>query len=256
MLVVDGFAVFLNALFLVSGFAGMALAYDYNRRMDLDRGEYYVLLLFSISGMMLMASAADLIVVFLALELLSIPLYVLAGFAHPKAESEEAALKYFLLGAFAGGFVVYGVALVFGATGTTALAGITAAIAAGTADLSLMVIGAALILVGFAFKVAVVPFQMWTPDVYQGAPTCGDSLYGCRCQSGWFRSSAAGLDHSFPRPGSRPDPHSVDPGSPDDDYRELRRHRPEQYQAHAGLFQHRPRRLYLYGSGDLRAESA
>jgi NADH-quinone oxidoreductase subunit N len=171
MVVMDGFSVFLNALFLISGFAGLALAYDYNRRMDLDRGEYYVLLLFSISGMMLMAVAADLIVVFLALEMLSIPLYILAGFARPQAESEEAALKYFLLGAFAGGFVVYGVALVFGATGTTALAGIVAAIEAGSADLSLLVIGAALVLVGFAFKVAVVPFQMWTPDVYQGAPT-------------------------------------------------------------------------------------
>jgi len=171
MVVVDGFAVFLNALLLVSGLAGIALAYDYNKRMGWDRGEYYVLLLYSISGMMLMAIAADLIVVFLALELLSIPLYVLAGFARPKLDSEEAALKYFLMGAFAGGFVVYGIALVFGATGTTALNGIVAAINAGSADSSLLVIGAALILVGFGFKVAVVPFQMWTPDVYQGAPT-------------------------------------------------------------------------------------
>jgi NADH-quinone oxidoreductase subunit N len=198
MLVVDGFAVFLNALFLVSGFAGMALAYDYNRRMDLDQGEYYVLLLFSISGMMLMAAAADLIVVFLALELLSIPLYVLAGFAHPKPESEEAALKYFLLGAFAGGFVVYGVALVFGATGTTALAGITAAIARGTADLFLMVIGSALILVGFAFKVAVVPFQMWTPDVYQGAPTAVTAFMAVGAKAAGFAALLRVLITAFP----------------------------------------------------------
>ena len=115
--------------------------------------------------------AADLIVVFLALELLSIPLYVLAGFARPRQDSEEAALKYFLLGAFAGGFVVYGIALVFGATGHTALAGIVAAISAGSANLALLLVGAALILVGFGFKVAAVPFHMWTPDVYQGAPT-------------------------------------------------------------------------------------
>ena len=198
MLVMDGFAVFLNALFLVSGFAGLALAYDYNRRMDLDRGEYYVLLSFSISGMMLMAAAADLIVVFLALELLSIPLYVLAGFAQPKAESEEAALKYFLLGAFAGGFVVYGVALVFGATGTTALAGITAAIAAGTADLSLMVIGAALILVGFGFKVAVVPFQMWTPDVYQGAPSAVTAFMAVGAKAAGFAALLRVLITAFP----------------------------------------------------------
>lgn len=102
--------------------------------MEINRGEFYPLLLYSISGMILMAQAADLIVVFLALELLSIPLYILAGFARPNPASEEAALKYFLLGAFAGGFVVYGVALSFGATGTTSLAGIVAGISSGSAD--------------------------------------------------------------------------------------------------------------------------
>ena len=171
MVVQDRFAAFLNVLFVVSGMAGIALAYDYNKRMGLDRGEYYVLLMYAVSGMMLMAVATDLIVIFLALELLSIPLYILAGFARPKPESEEAALKYFLLGAFAGGFVVYGVALAFGATGSTALGDIVAAVNNGAADMPLLTIGAALIIVGFGFKVAVVPFQMWTPDVYQGAPT-------------------------------------------------------------------------------------
>jgi NADH-quinone oxidoreductase subunit N len=171
MVSADGFAAFLNVLFLLSGIAAIALAFDYNKRMGIDRGEFYVLLLFSISGMMLMSIAVDLIVVFLALELLSIPLYVMAGFATPKADSEEAALKYFLLGAFAGGFVVYGIALVFGATATTNLNGVFSAIESGVADMTLLGIGAALILVGFGFKVAVVPFQMWTPDVYQGAPT-------------------------------------------------------------------------------------
>ncbi len=171
MVVVDGFTAYLNILFAASGLAGIALAFDYNKRMGLDRGEYYVLLLFSISGMMLMAAATDLIVVFLALELLSIPLYVLAGFARPNPDSEEAALKYFLLGAFAGGFVVYGVALAFGATGSTSLGAILAAVNTGSADLTLLVIGAGLIIVGFGFKVAVVPFQMWTPDVYHGAPS-------------------------------------------------------------------------------------
>jgi len=198
MVVIDGFAVFLNALFLVSGFAGLALAYNYNKRMDLDRGEYYVLLLFSISGMMLMASAADLIVVFLALELLSIPLYVLAGFARPQADSEEAALKYFLLGAFAGGFVVYGVALIFGATGSTALQGITTAIKAGSADLPLILIGAALFLVGFAFKVAVVPFHMWTPDVYQGAPSAVTAFMAVGAKSAGFAALLRVFITAFP----------------------------------------------------------
>ena len=161
----------------VSGLLGIALSFGYIKRMNLERGEYYTLMLFSITGMMLMAQAADLIVVFLALELLSIPLYVLAAFDRPSVESEEAGLKYFLLGAFATGFIVYGTALVFGATGTTSLSGIVAFIApaapspSGASGVLLLTIGAALILVGLGFKVAAVPFHMWTPDVYQGAPT-------------------------------------------------------------------------------------
>jgi len=170
MVVLDGFSTFISALLLVSGLLGIALAHGYVKRMGLERGEYYTLLLFSVSGMMLMAQAADLIVIFLALELLSIPLYVLAAFARTNAESEEAGIKYFLLGAFATGFVVYGTALVFGATGTTSLVGIAGSASNGTPSL-LLTIGAALILVGFGFKVAAVPFHMWTPDVYQGAPT-------------------------------------------------------------------------------------
>jgi NADH-quinone oxidoreductase subunit N len=171
MVVIDGFAVFVNALLLVSGLLGVALAYGYVKRMGLERGEYYTLLLFSVTGMMLMAQAADLIVVFLALELLSIPLYVLAAFARPRTESEEAGLKYFLLGAFATGFVVYGTALVFGATGSTNLITVVERAAPGAENLLLLSLGAAGILVGFGFKVAAVPFHMWTPDVYQGAPT-------------------------------------------------------------------------------------
>ena len=171
MVVVDGFAHFLQILFTGSGIIGIALAYPYLKRMGIHHGEFYPLLLFSISGMTLMAMAADLIVIFLALELLSIPLYVLVGFGRPDPASEEAAMKYFLLGAFAGGFVVYGVALSFGATATTSLDGIVAAVAGGSADLGLLTIGAGLILIGLGFKVAVVPFHMWTPDVYHGAPS-------------------------------------------------------------------------------------
>ena len=119
MLSVDGFATFLNVIVLGSGLLSIALAYDYLKRMDIFKGEYFVIMLFSIAGIMLMASAADLIVVFLALELLSIPLYIMAAFAHPNPASEEAGMKYFLLGAFAGGFVLFGIALVYGATGST-----------------------------------------------------------------------------------------------------------------------------------------
>ena len=170
MVTLDGFSTFTNVLILVSGLLGIALAYGYTKRMGIERGEYYILLLFSVTGMMLMAQAADLIIIFLALELLSIPLYVLAAFARPNLQSEEAGVKYFLLGAFATGFVVYGTALIFGATGTTSLSGIFTAASNGTPSL-LLTIGAALLLIGFGFKVAAVPFHMWTPDVYQGAPT-------------------------------------------------------------------------------------
>lgn len=171
MIYADDFANFLNILILVSGLAGIALAYDYLKRMGFERGEYYSLLLFSMIGMMLMGMTADLIVLFLALELLSIPLYVLAGIATPKLSSEESALKYFLLGSFASGFVLFGTALVYGATSYTGLADIVAAISAGAANMTLLLVGAALILIGLGFKVAVVPFHMWTPDVYHGAPT-------------------------------------------------------------------------------------
>ncbi|HCR72790.1 MAG TPA: NADH-quinone oxidoreductase subunit N [Anaerolineae bacterium] len=169
MVALDGFSTFANILLLVSGLFGIALAYGYAKRMNIERGEYYTLLLFSLTGMMLMAQATDLIIVFLALELLSIPLYVLSAISR-RIEAEESGVKYFLLGAFASGFVVYGIALIYGATGSTALNDIF--FAASSGDFSLLLsIGAALLLVGFGFKVAAVPFHMWTPDVYQGAPT-------------------------------------------------------------------------------------
>jgi NADH-quinone oxidoreductase subunit N len=167
----DGFARYLNILFLASGIAGIGLAHGYLKRLGIERGEYYMLLLFTLSGMMTMAMAVDLIMVFLGLELLSIPLYVLTGFARPQLASEEGSLKYFLLGTFASGFVLFGTAMVFGATAHTGLAGILVSIQEGAANPFLLLIGASLLLVGFGFKVAAVPFHMWTPDVYHGAPS-------------------------------------------------------------------------------------
>ena len=198
MVILDGFSSFLNILFLSSGLAAIALAYDYIKRMEIERGEYYVLLLFSISGMMLMSQANDLIVVFLALELLSIPLYVLAGFARPRVESEEASLKYFLMGAFAGSFVVFGIALVFGATGTTNLTEIFAAIGANLANLPLLTVGAALILVGLGFKVAAVPFHMWTPDVYHGAPSAVTAFMSVGAKAAGFAALLRIFVSAFP----------------------------------------------------------
>jgi len=198
MVIHDGFSSFLNILFLSTGLAGIALAHDYLRRMSIDRGEYYILLLFSISGLMLMSQANDLIVVFLALELLSIPLYVLAGFARPRVDSEEASIKYFLIGAFAGSFVVFGIALVFGATGTTNLSAIFSAINTHVANLPLITIGAALILVGLGFKIAAVPFHMWTPDVYHGAPSSVTAFMSVGVKAGGFAALLRIFISAFP----------------------------------------------------------
>ena len=171
MIMLDDFAVYLNIIYLVSGIITIALGYDYLKRMGIERSEYYFLLMISISGMMLITQAYHLIVVFLALELMSIPLYILAGFARPRLDSEEASLKYFLLGTFSSAFLLYGIALVFGATQTLGLEGILSSLQSGGTNMVLFVAGAVMMMVGFGFKVAAVPFHEWAPDVYQGSPT-------------------------------------------------------------------------------------
>jgi NADH-quinone oxidoreductase subunit N len=198
MITADGFAAFMNVIFLGSGLIGVLLAYNYLRERGIHRGEYYILMLFSISGMMLMAYAADLIVVFLALELLSIPLYVLAGFARPEPYSEEASMKYFLLGAFSSSFVVYGIALIFGATGTTSLVQIVPLVANPDTSRLLLLVGAGLTLIGLAFKVAVAPFHMWTPDVYQGAPTAATAFMSVAAKAAGFAGLFRVFSMAFP----------------------------------------------------------
>ncbi len=183
MVIVDRYSVFLNTVLLLTGLLTVLISVNYLEKVNLNRGEYYMLMLFSLSGMMLMSIANDLILVFLALELLSIPLYVLSGFAVPRADSEESAMKYFLLGAFSSAFMVFGIALLYGATGSTALPDLLTRISQGGA---LGTAGAALLLVGFAFKVAAVPFHMWTPDVYEGAPTAVTAFMSVGAKVGGF----------------------------------------------------------------------
>jgi NADH-quinone oxidoreductase subunit N len=195
---IDGFSSLIDMIFLISGLAGIALANGYLKRMEIERGEYYILLLISISGMILMTYAYDLIVVFLALELLSIPLYILAGFARVQTQSQEAALKYFLLGAFSSVFVLYGVSLVFGATAHTDFLGIISSLSAGTVDLPLFLAGAGLLLVGFSFKAAVVPFHMWSPDVYQGAPSSVTAFMSVGAKGAGFAALLRVFMVSFP----------------------------------------------------------
>jgi NADH-quinone oxidoreductase subunit N len=198
MVTEDGFSTFVNILALSGGLIGVTLAYDYINRMGIERGEYYSLMLFSISGVMLMSMAGNLIIVFLSLELLSVPLYVLSGIARPRSESEEAALKYFLLGTFSTGFLVYGIALVFGATGSTSLSAIAAATGNGSANLGLLAAGAGLLLIGMGFKVAVVPFHMWIPDVYQGAPSAVTAFMSVIAKVGGFAALLRVFTLAFP----------------------------------------------------------
>jgi NADH-quinone oxidoreductase subunit N len=169
--VVDGYSVFFFVMIVATVILAALLADGYLRREGLDGAEFYALMLMSASGAMLMASANDLIVVFLGLEVLSIALYILAGILQRRSESQEAAIKYFVLGAFSSAFFLYGVALVYGATGSTNLTEIAGFLATNTIFRGLLLGGFALLLVGLGFKVAAVPFHMWTPDVYQGAPT-------------------------------------------------------------------------------------
>lgn len=182
MLAADGFALFLNLVILPAAALALLFSVDYVERTGLAPGEYYTLLLLSTAGMMLMAAAINLVTIFMALEIMSIALYVLVGLNRADRRSGEAALKYFLLGAFASGFLLYGMALIYGQAGTTSLDGVRQYVVSVVGGLPTvvhlalpsvapLVVGLGLMIVGLGFKVALVPFHMWTPDVYQGAPT-------------------------------------------------------------------------------------
>jgi NADH-quinone oxidoreductase subunit N len=170
MVAADDFRWVADWIFLAAAALTVMISFFYLERERLLAPEYFVLLLFATLGAMVMAAGADLMVVFLGLELMSVAVYVLAGLDRRRARSAEAALKYFLLGAFASGFLLYGIALVYGATATTNFTLIGAQVSIGGTS-PMLLIGLALLIVGFGFKVAAVPFHMWAPDVYDGAPT-------------------------------------------------------------------------------------
>jgi len=171
MIVHDMAGSYFKTIFCIGTLLTLFLSITYQRREFPETGEFYTLILLATFGMMVMATSVDLITIFIGLEMMSIPLYVLAGIYGKRYRSSEAALKYFLLGAFASGFMLYGIAFIYGAFGTTNLNQITALIAAGTGySMFYVTIGMILILIGLAFKAGVVPFHMWIPDVYEGAP--------------------------------------------------------------------------------------
>jgi len=171
MLVVDGFATFFRVVVIGVGILTVLGSYRFLERQDAETSEYHALLLFSVAGQCLMAASNDLIMVFIGLEISSIASYVMAGYLRDDKRANEAALKYFLLGSFATAFFLYGVALIYGSTGSINLSEIRAHISTVSPDVKLIGISAALMFVGLGFKVSAAPFQIWAPDVYQGAPT-------------------------------------------------------------------------------------
>ena len=172
MVVADNFSTFFTTLFLIAGGLTLLMSSGYVRAQGIAAGEYYTLTLFATTGMVLMAQSTDLIMLFLGLEVLSVSLYVLAGMAQDSTRSAESSLKYFMLGAFSTGFLLYGIALLYGACGSTRLADIGSVLAQKQILREPMLLaGMGLLLTGFGFKIAMAPFHMWAPDVYEGAPT-------------------------------------------------------------------------------------
>ena len=170
MFKVDNFSLFFNIIFLVSTILVALISISYMGGENRKQGPYYLLILLATLGMMLMAAGNELIIVFLGLELMSLSLYVLAGYFRESPASSEAGMKYLLLGAFASAFFLYGIALIYGGAGTTSVPAIAEAIASPNKS-PLLLAGMFMLIVGFGFKVAIVPFHQWAPDVYEGAPT-------------------------------------------------------------------------------------
>jgi NADH-quinone oxidoreductase subunit N len=197
MVAVDRFSVVSRVLLLSIAAIGLLLgAHYFSRSADAERGEFFPLVLFATAGMTLITAAADLIVVFLALEILSLSLYVLTGITGRRG-SNEAAMKYFLLGAFSSAFFLYGVAMAYGATNSTRITAIANALAGRTGSQALALLAFALLAVGFGFKVSAAPFHMWTPDVYQGAPTPVTAFMSAATKAAAFLALARVLDVSF-----------------------------------------------------------
>ncbi len=171
MFICDSFALFFKLLFIVTGLITILLSISYVKLEKIHLGEYYALLLFSILGMMVMAAANDLMIVYLGIELMALSVYALVGFLKHDLRSNEAALKYFVLGAFTSGVLLYGISLLYGETGSTNLEEIQKSLLRGDTSRT-AVLAVVLIIAGFAFKIAAVPFHLWCPDAYDGAPTC------------------------------------------------------------------------------------
>ncbi len=198
----DNFALFFEVLFASLGILTVAVSHSYLKRRGFLESEFHILVMAAVIGMMVLASATSLVTVFLGLELLSIALYIMCGFARTDFKSQEAAAKYLLVGGFASAFVLYGMALVYGGSGTTVIPDIAQRLATSAGTNPLLLLGIVLMGVGFAFKVSAAPFHMWTPDVYQGAPIPVTAFMSVGTKAAAFamivRVFSAGLPHLAP----------------------------------------------------------
>jgi len=197
-LMLDNFALYFSLIFLIAAALTILSSIQYLRLTAIHEGEFYALVLFATVGMMLMAAANDLLVFFLGLETMSIAVYVLTGIWRASERSSEAAMKYFLMGAFATGFLLYGISLIYGATGSTNLNLIADSLVEAPGEWPLYLVGGGfLLLVGFAFKVGVVPFHFWVPDVYEGAPTPVTGFMAVAVKAAAFAAWARVLLHKL-----------------------------------------------------------
>ena len=238
----SAFTVFFHVLICGIVLVALLLSLDTLPENTHHQGEFYALVVFGAVGMCLLTSAVELLVVFIALEISSISTYILAGWRKHTGRGPEAAIKYFLLGSFATAFLLYGIALIFGATGTTQIYQI-AALAPIAQNQSLVLAGLALMLVGILFKVSAAPFHVWTPDVYEGAPSPVVALLSTAPKAAAFALLLRVVYEMLPESPLHLGAAALDRRRSLHDRRQPRRPSPAEREAHAGLLRHRPRGL-------------
>ena len=242
--VVDNFSLVIKALFLLIGYVVVLLSTNEIEEGGYYEGEYYVLLLSSVLGMVMMASARDLISVFVALELLSIPSYMLAAWRKRDSKSNEAGVKYYVLGVFASAVMLYGMSLLYGAANSTKLVDIGAKITATGRLAGVETLGIVFVIVGFGFKVSAVPFHTWAPDTYEGAPTPVTAFFSVASKAAGFIALILMVYLDVPAGQGRVPAVHLGARRADDDARQPARPAPDEHRAHAGVLEHQPGRLH------------
>ena len=241
--VVDEFSLILKALFLLAAYVVVLMSQTELEEGGYYQGEFYVLLLCSVLGMVMMTSSRDLVSVFIALELLSIPAYMMAAWRKRDTKSNEAGVKYYLLGVFASAVLLYGMSLLFGATGSTLLVDIGASLRDGDL-IALEVVAIAFVIAGFAFKVSAVPFHTWAPDTYEGAPTPVTAFLSVSSKAAGFVALDADGVPDVPRCRVRVRPADLGAVRADDDGGQRAGAAPDEHRADARLLERQPRRVH------------